>query len=129
MKSTMFPSLRYEDGKGLTGCLIIIFLLGVAVFLTVQLGPAYYAKYSMESEIKTVASRAGARFMDNETIIKDVMALAKKNDVPLKKGDVKVQRLAGQIQIEVRYTVPVNLVFYQYDKAFRIRASSFVGTL
>ncbi|HSW38500.1 MAG TPA: DUF4845 domain-containing protein [Acidobacteriota bacterium] len=129
MRPKIHPVLHYEDGKGLTGCLIIMLLMGAAVFLTVQLGPAYYARYSMETEVKTVASRAGARFMDDDAIMRDIMDLAKKNNIPLGKGNVRVRRLAGQLQIDVNYTVPVNLLFFQYDKAFSIQASSFIGTI
>jgi hypothetical protein len=122
-------SLRDCEGKGVLGCAVFLVLLGVAIVLAIKLGPIYYANFNFESEIETEASRAGARFMDDETIIRDLMAMAKRNDIRLKKEDIKVERYAGQVHIEVQYAVPVDYVFFQRDVKFHIKASSFVGSL
>jgi len=129
MKSQGRHILRDNQGKGMVGCLIFLVLTGVAVFLAIQVVPIYYSNYNMESDIKTEASRAGARFLEDETIIVDILAVAKKNDIPLEKNGIKIQRLAGQIIIDVNYSVLVDFVLLERDLNFHIRASSFVGTL
>jgi hypothetical protein len=121
--------LRECEGKGLVGCSVFIVLMGVAIVLAVRLGPIYYANFNFESDIKTEASRAGARFTDDETITRDVLAMAKRNDIRLKRENIKVDRFAGQIHIEVRYAVPVDYLFFERDVNFHIKASSFVGSL
>jgi len=55
--------------------------------------------------------------------------MAKNNDIPLEKENIKIQRLAGQIVIDVNYSVLVDFVIFERDLNFNIRASSFVGTL
>ena len=122
-------SLGACEGKGLLGCMVFIVLMGVAIFLAIKLGPIYYSNFNFESDVKTEASRAGARFMDDETIVRDLMAVAKRNDIRLKKEDIKVERFAGQIHFEVHYAVPVDFLLFQRDINFHIKASSFVGTL
>jgi len=121
--------LRKCEGKGLLGCAVFIVLMGVLIVLVIKLGPIYYSNFNFESEVKTEASRAGARFTDDETIIRDLMAMAKRNDIRLKRENIGVERFAGQIHIEVRYTVPVDFLFLKRDINFQIKASSFVGSL
>ena len=121
--------LRESEGKGLLGCSVFIVLMGVLIVLAIKLGPIYYSNFNFESEVKTEASRAGARFTDDETIIRDLMAMAKRNDIRLKRENIGVERFAGQIHIEVRYTVPVDFLFLKRDINFQIKASSFVGSL
>ncbi len=121
--------LRNSEGKGLLGCLIVLVLLGIAVFLGATLGPVYYVNSNFESDVKIAASRAGARFYNDETIIRDIMDLARRHEIPLKEESIKIERFAGQVHITVRYTVPVDLMVYQHNLVFEITASSFVGTL
>ncbi len=121
--------LRDCQGKGLFGCLISIFLMGVVIFLAIKLGPMYYANYNLETDVKTEVTRAGARFLDNDTIVNDILDMAKKNEIKLTKENVTVERFAGQIHIEVHYAVPADFVFFKRDMNFNISASSFIGTL
>jgi hypothetical protein len=121
--------LRDCQGKGLFGCLVSLVLMAVAIFLAIKLGPMYYANYNLEADVETEASRAGARFLDNDTIINDILVMAKKNEIKLTKENVSVERFAGQIHIEIRYAVPADFVFFERNMNFEISASSFIGTL
>jgi hypothetical protein len=129
MKSNGLLSLRDDEGKGLTGCLILIILFVVVVMLAVRLGPAYYANHNLKTDLKNEASRAGAHSLDNEMIIRDIMDMAKRNEIQLKRENITVKRFAGQIHIEVNYKVPVDFFFYRHNINFEVKASSFIGTL
>jgi len=122
-------SLRDCEGKGLFGCMVSLVLMAVAIFLAIKLGPLYYSNFNLESDVKTEASRAGARFLDNETIAKEIMVMAKKNEIRIAREDITVERFAGQIHITVSYRVPVDFVIFQRDVNFEIKVSSFIGTL
>jgi len=117
------------QGKGLLGCLFFLLLLTAAIIVALKLGPIYYANFNFESDLKTETSRAGAHFLDNETIIKDILSLAKKNEIRIKKEDIKIDRYAGQIHIEVSYSVPVDFILFERNLNFKLKASSFIGTL
>ena len=129
MKSLRPNILLDCEGKGLMGCLMALVLLGCAIYLGVTLGPIYYSKYNFESDLKTEVSRAGSHSLDDETVIKDVIALGKKNEIRLERQNIKIDRFAGQLHISVNYSVPVDLGVMQKNVIFQISASSFVGSL
>ena len=129
MKTELSQRLRSSEGKGLVGCLLSIVLLAVMIYLGVTLFPIYYQNFNFENDIKTTASRAGSHFFDNETIIKEVLTLAKKNEIRIKRENVKVDRFAGQLHILVIYAVPVDFIILERDLTFKIDASSFIGAL
>lgn len=129
MRYGFLRTLRDPQGKGMIGCMFFIVLAAVAIYLAILLGPVYYANYSFESQLETEASRAGAKFLDNDSIIKDVLDLAKRNEIRLKERDIRIERFAGQIHIDVNYTVPVDFAFFKKDINFNVEASSFIGTL
>jgi hypothetical protein len=83
----------------------------------------------MESEIKIVVSRAGAHYLDDGAVIKDVIDIARKNDIPIDKKNIQVRRFAGQIFVEVEYAVLVDFGILERNLNFHIKASSVVGTL
>jgi hypothetical protein len=129
MKSKNLRSLSNSEGKGMFGCIVALVLFGIAVYLAVALGPIYYANFNFEAEVKTIASRAGAHYFGDESIVKDVLDMAKRNEIRVEKENVKVERFAGQLHIKVFYSVPVNFVIFERDMNFDIDASSYIGTL
>jgi hypothetical protein len=129
MKSPRPQILLDCEGKGLMGCLIALVLLGCTIYLAVTLGPVYYSNYNFESDVKMEASRAGSHFFDDETVIRDVLDLGRKNEIRLNKENIKIDRFAGQMHINVNYSVPVDLVVMQKNITFRVSASSFIGSL
>jgi hypothetical protein len=129
MKSHRRSLLYNAEGKGIIGCLVFIVLFSVAIFLSIQLFPVYYSYYSMESEVKKEISKAGARSLQDDVIIRNVLELAKRNEVPLKEEDIQIERVAGQIIFDIDYAVPVDFVVLQRDLNFNIRVSSFIGAM
>ena len=129
MRSKYFRRLNDSEGKGIVGCVILIVLLGVAIYLGIVLSPIYYANFNFETGVKQEISRAGAHFLDDEAIVKDIMDLARRNEIRLSRQDISIERFAGQIHIKVRYSVPVDFILFEHDLDFKIEESSFVGTL
>ena len=121
--------LRSPEGKGLVGCMLALVLFAVAIYLGITLGPIYYSNFNLENGVKTTASRAGARFFNDEQIVAEVMDLAKREDIRIKKENILIDRFAGQVHIKVNYSVPVDFIVVERDLSFKIEASSFIGTL
>ncbi len=117
------------EGRGTLGCLISIVVLGVLIVATLRIGPPYFAWKSFEADLKKETSRAGANAYDEETIIKNVLDLAKRNELPLQRENITVERYAGQVAIKVRCTLPLDLFFYEREINFEIRTTSLVGRL
>ena len=122
-------SLRDPDGRGTVGCLLFLMVAAIVIFLAVRIGPAYYANKSLEADLRTEASRAGANFLSDESVLKNVLDLARRNEIRLKRENVKLERFAGQVFITVSYSVPVDLIVTEKTMNFSIKASSFVGRL
>jgi hypothetical protein len=118
-----------SEGKGTLGCIFSLVLLGAAVFVGVQVGPPYFAYKSLEADVSTEVSRAGAHFFNDTQIVQNVLDVARKNEILLKAEDIKVERLAGQVYVSIHYQVPVDLGFLEHTFDFRIKVSSFVGAL
>ena len=117
------------EGKGLLGCLFFFVLLGAMTFFAVQAGPPYFAYRGLEGDVKAEISRAGAHIYTDDVIAQNILDLAKKNEVPLKRGDIKLARIAGQIQVTIHYTVPVDFILFGHTFNYDIKAASFMGRL
>ena len=120
---------KNDEGKGALGCLLSILLLGAAILVGVRVGPPYFAYKSLESDVSTEVSRAGAHFFNDEVLVQNILDVAKKNEIRIKKEDIKVERFAGQVQVVIHYRVPVDLIFLEHTFDFNVKASSFIGTL
>jgi hypothetical protein len=120
---------KNDEGKGTLGCLVSLLLLGAMLLVGQRLGPPYFSYKSLEGDVGTEISRAGSHYFSDETLVQNIMDVAKKNEVRLKREDIKVERLAGQVQVSFQYSVPVDLIFFQHTFEFKIKASSFIGTL
>src|SRR5687767_13581582 len=107
MKQDGVWNLRKQDGKGMVGCMFALLLLFVGGVAGIRLFPPYYAHKSFQTDVHTEISRAGAQFLDEETVMKNILALAKRNEIRLTRKDVKLERFAGQIHATVNYSVPV----------------------
>jgi len=121
--------LRSEEGKGLAGCLSFLLVLVVVGFAAAKIWPEYYACKSLDTDVRTEVSRAGANFLSDETLMKDILNLATRNEVKLTNEQVKIERFAGQINVVVHFTVPIDLFFFNWDMSCDIKATSFVGRL
>jgi hypothetical protein len=121
--------LKNHEGKGTLGCMVSLALLCGGILLTIQAGPPYFAFRGLENDVKTEVSRAGAHFFNNDVLIQNILDVAKKNEVPLKAENIKVERFAGQVQVVIQYSVPMDFYIFQHTVDFNIKASSFVGTL
>ena len=121
--------LRNSEGKGVLGCIFVIVVVAVAIYLGIVLAPIYYANFTLESEVKNEASRAGAHVLDDETVAKEIIDIARKSEIRLTRQNISIDRYAGQVHIDVHYAVPVDFGVFQRDLSFQIRASSFVGAL
>jgi hypothetical protein len=117
------------EGKGTLGCLLSLFLVAVAAFAGFKLLPIYYSFSGFESDLKTEVSRAGARFYDDDMIVRDILELAKKNQVQMTQDNIRVERFAGQLRINVYSTVPVDFFVFQHTLVFDMRATSYIGRL
>lgn len=111
------------------GCMLLIVLIGAAIYIGIVLTPILYSDFNLESGLKTEVSRAGARFLDDETIVKDIIDLGRSNDINLTRQNISIERFAGQVHIRVQYSVPIDFILFERDITFKSEGSTFVGSL
>jgi hypothetical protein len=122
-----FNRLRDSEGKGMLGCIFAIILFIAGLYVAITLGPIYYTNMSFETDLKNEASRAGARFLEDETVVKEILELGRRHEIKLKRENIKVERFGGQIQLAVEYSVFVDFVFFERTLNYQVKASSFTG--
>ena len=93
------------------------------------MAPPWFSYKGLESDVKAEAARAGAHFLTDESIVKEIVYIAEKNDVRLAKDDIEIRRFADQLEITIQYTVPIDLLVYQWNWEFEMKTSSYVGRL
>ena len=118
-----------SEGRSTLGCIFYLLLFIAAVYSSIQIIPAYYAKINFEEDVKTEVSRAGARILDDDKIAEEIINLAQKNDISLEKDDIKIERFPSELSITIKYIEPVNFIFFARDFHFTLKESSFIGTL
>lgn len=132
MKLKGFDAFLNSEGKGIIGCMGAIILVVVILFMGIKLGPVYYSNFIFEEDVKSVVSRASSHAQNNEAITKDILALAKKNNINLTTKNahknIKIERYAGQIHVEIQYFVHVDFLVIEKNLKFEVKTSSFVAT-
>jgi hypothetical protein len=117
------------EGKGTLGCLFTIAVAAGIILVVAQAGPPYIAYKNLQGDVNLEVSRAGARYFSDTVLVQNILDVAKRNSVPLKRENVRVERNGQQLQVFINYTVPVNFVVVRRIFSFEIKASSFLGTL
>ena len=125
MKSLNYGFKSGEEGKGILGCMFAIFLMAAAIFLAFKLGPPYFHHYGFKGDMQYAAARAGAQAIPDNTIKLELIRNAENNKILLKKENIKIQYLAGQVIINAEYDIPVNFLIMKRDLHFRVESSSF----
>ena len=121
--------IQPAEGKGLIGCMLLIVLVGVAIYLGIVLTPIYYSNFNFDSAVKTEVSRAGAHFFDDETLTKNILDIARRNEIRITRENIAIDRFAGQVHVNVQYAVRVDFILFERDLTFKVNASSFIGSL
>jgi hypothetical protein len=93
-----------------------------AVYLCATLIPPYFSNYEFEDAIKSEAQMSTYSTKSEEDIRNTVFKKAQDLEIPITKDDIKVQRSgnqgSGSVNIQVAYTVHVNLPGYPLDLHF-----------
>lgn len=107
-----------ERGGTKINLLLTLVLLGSMIFAGVMLIPPYVTNYQLQDAMNTEARFAGYNRKSEEDIREDVWKKVQELGVPVKRSDIKITNESGTTQISVNYTVPINMIFEQYDWQF-----------
>ena len=100
---------RSEVGRGKLGCLIVIALLVLVVYVVKDVGTVYWRAYQMQDEVKTQASFAPA--LTDKVILERLVAMADTLGLPLGPEQWYIKRTYGPKEITIRAAYDDSVVF------------------
>lgn len=115
---------RGERGAGNLRAIIWTIILVAFVYTAVMVIPVLISEYEFQDSIQDIARFASVNRKNNEQIKQAVLEEAQKEDLPIDAEDIKVDGAAGNVHINVEYSVTVDLKVYQWTLNFHPNASN-----
>ncbi|HYL46147.1 MAG TPA: hypothetical protein VEU52_03915 [Candidatus Limnocylindrales bacterium] len=114
-----------ERGGGKLNLLLTLIVVGFLVFAAIKIVPVYVNNYELQDSMETEARFAVSNRKTPVQIREDVWKKVVELGVPAKQDSLKVSYGPdGTIQLTLDYTVAINLIVYQWNKDFHIRADN-----
>jgi Domain of unknown function (DUF4845) len=107
-----------ERGGTKINLLLTLIILGSMIFVGVMLIPPYFTNYQLQDAMNTEARFAGYNRKTEEEIREDVWKKVQELGVPAKRTDIHITNDTNTTLITVNYSVPINLIFKQFDWEF-----------
>ncbi|MFN7993438.1 MAG: hypothetical protein U0Q18_07550 [Bryobacteraceae bacterium] len=99
-------------------------VLAILVFLGARLIPIYVRNLQLQQFVEDVTHRPAAPTTSDDLVRTWVLQKAADLDLPVKAGNVLIQRSPEKVRIDVRYVVRVDLPLYTVDLHFYPGAGS-----
>jgi hypothetical protein len=113
---------RAQRGEGQMGCLVGLVFIAIAVFISFKLIPIKVRAAELRQEVVDQAKAAGMR--GDDKIMAAILRKAEDNHLPVTVDNVKINRTANTINVDVTYTVPVEFPGYTYQWSFNHHAEN-----
>lgn len=107
---------RRERGEGQFGCLVGLVLLLIAGLVAYKMIPVKVKAAEMRDVVQDEAKSAGTH--NDKQIRQTILHKASSLGLPVESEDISIRREAGEIKVEVSYTVPVEFPGYTYNWDF-----------
>lgn len=115
---------RGEKGAGNLKAIIWTIILVAFVYTAVMVIPVLINEYEFQDSIQEIARFASVSRKTNEQVKQAVLEEAQKEDLPVDAENIKVEGAAGNVHINVEYSVTVDLKVYQWTLNFHPNASN-----
>ncbi|HXP81151.1 MAG TPA: hypothetical protein VN976_14695 [Verrucomicrobiae bacterium] len=113
-----------EKGAGNLKAIIWTIILVAFVYTAVMVIPVLINEYEFQDSLQNIARYASVNRKNNEQVKQAVLEEAQKEDLPVQAADVKVEGSAGNVHINVDYSVTVDLKVYQWTLNFHPDATN-----
>jgi hypothetical protein len=118
------PKWSGEDGKGRAKAIIWTLILVAFIYAAAIVIPVLINEYQFQDSLQNIARFASVNRKNNEQVKQAVLDEAQKADLPVQAEDIKVEGNAGNIHINVDYSITVDLKVYQWTLNFHPAASN-----
>jgi hypothetical protein len=99
-------------------------ILAAFIYVAAMTLPVLMNEYQFQDSIQDIARFASATRKSNDQVRQAVLAEAQKEDLPVEADDIKVEGNAGNIHINVEYSVTIDLKVYQWTLNFHPAANN-----
>ena len=113
-----------ERGAGSLKAIVWTVILVAFVYAAVMLIPVLINEYEFQDSLQNIARYASVNRKNNEQVKQAVLEEAQKEDLPIQAADIKVEGSAGNVHINVDYSVTVDLKIYQWTLNFHPEATN-----
>jgi hypothetical protein len=104
-----------ERGAGNLGCILGLALVAVVVVIGVNVVPVRIAVAELQDFCEKEAERASMPRNTDEKMAQAIFQKAVEERLAVHKENIKVWRDTGQVHVEVKYRVVLDLLVYKYD--------------
>jgi hypothetical protein len=113
-----------ERGGGHLKAIVWTAILVALIYAAAMLLPVLINEYQFQDSLQTIARFASVNRRTADDIKKSILEEADKEDLPVQADDIKVVSHNGNIQIDVDYSVIIDLKVYQWTLNFHPAASN-----
>jgi hypothetical protein len=115
---------RGEAGGANVKAIVWTVVLLMIVYVAAMMLPPLISEYQFQDSLQEIARYASVNRRTSEQVRQAVFAEAQKQDLPVQVDDIKVAGAAGNVHIDVDYSVTVDLKLYQWTLNFHPAASN-----
>lgn len=109
-----------ERGEGRIGLLVMLALVGAAIFVAVRVIPVRVAAYEFRDFV-TQECRSAAVRPEDAAVAKRILDKAKELDIPLEKKNLRIQRTQSEVLISASFVQPIDLKLGTYRFEFDVK--------
>ena len=127
-------ALGNQRGDSKFGCVAMLLLMALLVFLAVKIVPVYVDKISFGDDVTRIVNRAGANNWGDQAIREQIIKTARSLDFDLRQGQIKIERSgrfqsASRLKVTVTYSRDVSFPGYTHSFSFESEFEALVGRL
>ena len=120
--------LRRQRGGASSGCLLWVLLIGVFLYLVLQVAPVYLDRFGFQEDLEVLVSQARKENWSDRELQDLILQLGRERKFEVAPADIQIHRSAGRgpLKITAQVTVrrQVQVPGYAYTFTFRTEASS-----
>jgi hypothetical protein len=113
-----------EQGTSRLKAIVWLAILGAMVFAGVKVVPVLINDFQFQDAMKTTARFASVNRQTPDDIRNALLKEAARSNLPLRKEDIRVTSVNGNVRIEATYSVTVDLALYQWTLNFHPTATN-----
>jgi len=115
---------RSQAGNSRLKAIVWTAILASFVYVCIRVVPLYFNDYQFRDTMQSTARFASVNRQSPDAIRKKLLQEAEKAEMPIRLEDIKVVSHGGRVDIEVNYSVTVDLHVYEWTLNFHPTASN-----